>query len=141
MTLLVFFCKLAVYIGVCTFSFCAARTPGRFPIPSSIHAFSCRRKRSSIFQGIVSLYPFFLVNILFTYAMYFFFLCGQKEKYQKERSRRPELPLPCQPKGLLNGCKLDGAVERCERSHIATASTTVFYVSPSSVMLTQRSLP
>ena len=87
------------------------------------------------------LYSFFLVNILFTYAMYFFFLRGQKEKYQKERSRRPELPLPCQSKSLLNGCKLDGAVERCERSHIAAASTTVFNVSPSSVMLTQRSLP
>jgi len=73
--------------------------------------------------------------------MYFFFLRGQKEKYQKERSRRPELPLPCQPKGLLNGCKLDGAVERCESNHIAAISTTVFNASPSSVMLAQRSLP
>ena len=69
------------------YSHCAARMPGSVPAPS---------------------YDF--VNVLFTYAMYFFFLRGQKEKYQKERSRRPELPLPCQPKGLLNGYKLDGAV-------------------------------
>ena len=71
----------------------------------------------------------------------FSFCADKKKKYQKRKIRRLELPLPCQPKGLLNGCKLDGAVERCERSYFPASSTTVFYVIPSSGMLTQRSLP
>ena len=46
-----FSCKLAVYIGVYTFSFCADRIPGRFPTPSYIHSFSCRRKRTNQEKG------------------------------------------------------------------------------------------
>ena len=48
---LLWFCKLAIYIGVYTFSFCANRMPGRLPAPSHVHSFSCRRKRTNQEKG------------------------------------------------------------------------------------------
>ncbi len=77
----------------CTFSFCAARNRKSSRTPSYVHSFSCRRKRELIFRGTVSLFSFFLVNMLFTYAIYFFFLRGQKEKVPKRKKPPPKTDL------------------------------------------------
>ena len=59
---------------------------------SYVHSFSCRRKRSLLTKGM---FPclFFLVNVPFTYAIYFFFLRGQKEKVPKRKKTPPETDL------------------------------------------------
>ena len=54
-----------------------------YPRPMYSFFFSYRRK--NFYSREVSPWLFFLVNLPFTYAIHFFFLCDQKEKDDKKK--------------------------------------------------------
>ena len=115
---LVWFCKLAVYIGVCTFSFCATRMPGSIPAPSPIPIFLVNLPFTSAYILFLSVRPESREESLWPSYVHSF-SCRRK-RIDEEKGGRPKLPFLWECPSLLNG-----------RNSLRSNKTPIFNAMPS----------
>ena len=115
--------KLAVYI--CCILFLSARSECRDGSrhPRLFILFRTAEKEAQYSKGIYPYDPFFLINLPFTYAIHFFFLCSQNagtaldtlcysfffvppKKNESRKRRPPETPIPLRMSVIAKWAKL-----------------------------------